>query len=114
LKPPERFHGLFIASPCSFWRSRCFRSAREFAARRKGVGAGSATCADGAEYSEKLVVEPGQAAEVSTPKLFFEWMLMHDEQTGSGLRSHGYVVQVLQDGVVIGKAASHRSLQKTE
>ncbi len=41
-------------------------------------------------------------------------MLMHDEQTGSGLRSHGYVVQVLQDGVVIGKAASHRSLQKTE
>ena len=75
---------------------------------------------------EKVGIDPGQLAEVSTDKVLFEWVPQHAERTGSGRRSkakkvdetgrryHGYAVQVLQDGVVIGEAYSHRSLQKAE
>lgn len=78
------------------------------------------------EGGEKLAVDSGQATEVTTPKVTFDWVPMHYERIGSGRRSyakkvdetghryHGYAVQVLLDGVVIGEAASHRSLQKAE
>jgi hypothetical protein len=78
------------------------------------------------EGEEKLGVDAGQFVEVTTPKVLFEWIPQHAERTGSGRRSrakkvdetghryHGYAVQVLQDGVVIGEAYSHRSLQKAE
>ena len=75
---------------------------------------------------QKVGIDPGQFAEVTTDKVLFEWIPQHAERTGSGRRSkakkvdetghryHGYAVQVLQDGVVIGEAYSHRSLQKAE
>lgn len=75
---------------------------------------------------QKVGIDPGQITEVTTDKVLFEWIPMHYERTGSGRRSsskkvdetghryHGYAVQVLQDGVVIGEAYSHRSLQKAE
>ena len=78
------------------------------------------------EDEEKLGIDAGQFVEVTTPKVLFEWMPQHAERTGSGRRSraknvdetghpyHGYAVQVLQDGFVIGEACSHRSLQKAE
>lgn len=78
------------------------------------------------EGEQKVGIDPGQFAEVTTDKVLFEWIPMHYERTGSGRRSsskkvdekghryHGYAVQVLQEGVVIGEAYSHRSLQKAE
>ena len=78
------------------------------------------------EGEEKLGVDAGQFVEVTTPQVLFEWIPQHAERTGTGRRSrakkvdetghryHGYAVQVLQDGVVIGEAYSHRSLQKAE
>jgi hypothetical protein len=75
---------------------------------------------------EKVGVDAGQYIDVNTPKVVFEWIPQHAERTGTGRRSrakkidetghryHGYAVQVLQDGVVIGEAYSHRSLQKAE
>lgn len=75
---------------------------------------------------EKVAVASRQYLDVNTPKVLFEWIPQHAERTGSGRRSrakkvdetghryHGYAVQVFQDGVLIGEAHSHRSLQKAE
>jgi hypothetical protein len=78
------------------------------------------------EGEEQLGIEPGQYVDVTTAKVLFEWTPQHAERTGTGRRSrakkvdetghryHGYSVQVLQDGVIIGEAFSHRSLQKAK
>lgn len=77
--------------------------------------------------SERFAVEAGgRYADVTTPKVAFLWTPLHSERTGSGRRSrskkvdesghryHGYLVEVLKDGAVIGQATSHRSLLKGE
>lgn len=68
----------------------------------------------------------GRYTDVTTPKVAYEWTPQHGERTGSGRRArgknvdetgrryHGYTVEVIQNGVVIGEASSHRSLQKAE
>lgn len=78
------------------------------------------------EGEEQLGVDPGQYVDVTTAKVLFEWIPQHAERTGTGRRArakkvdetghryHGYSVQVLQDGVIIGEAFSHRSLQKAK
>lgn len=78
------------------------------------------------EGEEQLGIDPGQYVDVTTAKVLFEWIPQHAERTGTGRRArskkvdetghryHGYSVQVLQDGVVIGEAFSHRSLQKAK
>lgn len=78
------------------------------------------------EGEEQLGIDPGQYVDVTTAKVLFEWIPQHAERTGTGRRSrakkvdetghryHGYSVQVLQDGVIIGEAFSHRSLQKAK
>lgn len=78
------------------------------------------------EGEEKFGVDAGHYFDVTTDKVLYEWVPMHGERTGTGRRArakkvdetghryHGYAVQVLQDGVVIGEAYSHHSLQKAE
>ncbi len=68
----------------------------------------------------------GRYTDLTTPKVLYSWVPQHSERTGSGRRSsskkvdesghrfHGYSLQVLQDGVVIGEACSPISLRKTE
>ncbi len=68
----------------------------------------------------------GHYTDLTTPKVLYSWTPQHTERTGSGRRSsskrvdeaghryHGYALQVLQDGVVIGEACSPNSLRKTE
>lgn len=67
-------------------------------------------------------IEPGSEVQLTTPKVDFKWTPMHAERTGSGRRArakkvdetghryHGYRLQVIQDGAVIGEAASDRAL----
>ena len=69
-------------------------------------------------------VDGGGEVMLATPKVTFHWTPMHYERTGTGRRArskkvdetghryHGYRVEVLLDGVVIGEAASQSSLLK--
>ncbi|MBL9177399.1 MAG: hypothetical protein JNM65_04990 [Verrucomicrobiaceae bacterium] len=72
---------------------------------------------------ENLSIEPsGRSTDVTTPKVVFEWTPQHSVRSGSGRRVsykkvdetghryHGYAVQVLQNGVVIGEASSDLKL----
>lgn len=73
---------------------------------------------------QAVSLDPGGTATLATPKVSYHWSPMHYERTGtgrtsrakkvdeSGHRYHGYRLQVLQDGVVVGEAASDRSLLK--
>lgn len=65
----------------------------------------------------------GRSTEVNTQKVVFNWTPQHSERTGSGRRTsfkkvdetghryHGYSVQVLQNGEVIGETYSHVSIK---
>lgn len=74
---------------------------------------------------ENFSIEPsGRSTDVTTPKVVFEWTPQHSERSGSGRRVrykkvdeaghryHGYAVQVLQGGVVIGEASNDPKLLK--
>ncbi len=64
--------------------------------------------------------------DVSTAKVVFSWTPQHSERTGSGRRVqfkkvdetghryHGYSVQVLHNGEVIGEAYSHAALKNQQ
>lgn len=69
------------------------------------------------------VAPSGRFTDVSTAQVVFNWTPQHSERSGSGRRVqfkkvdetghryHGYSVQVLQNGEVIGEAYSHASLK---
>lgn len=66
----------------------------------------------------------GNSVEITTPKVVFQWTPQHSVRSGSGRRAsykrvdetghryHGYSVQILQDGVVIGEASNDPKLLK--
>lgn len=73
----------------------------------------------------KITVDAnGRYADVTTPKVPFVYTPMHTETSGSGRRMkattveesghryHGFLVQVLKEGVVIGEAISNEALRK--
>lgn len=75
--------------------------------------------------SENFAIEAsGRSTDVTTPKVVFEWTPQHSVRKGSGRRVsfkkvdetghryHGYAVQVLQGGVVIGEASNDPKLLK--